>query len=144
MGSGPEQTVFSVNPTHLLNGVYSGFCCAQYLAVMKVSPGSYHLRFQHVRLPGLACLRTRFISNRSGLRLRALCYEYRQNVLIINTGGIFVNLKRSVELMERYQICETCGNEAVGNGEGTLKITGSTFIRTCKCGWKVEIKEEQK
>jgi hypothetical protein len=53
-----------------------------------------------------------------------------------------MNAWKSIELMRKYAKCEKCGSEKVGNGEGTLEITDDTFVRTCKCGWKVEIKEE--
>jgi hypothetical protein len=53
-----------------------------------------------------------------------------------------VNVWKSIELMRKYSKCQNCGSEKIGNGEGTLEITDNTFIRTCKCGWKIEIKEE--
>jgi DNA-directed RNA polymerase subunit RPC12/RpoP len=52
-----------------------------------------------------------------------------------------VKALRAFELCEKYARCHECGSDLLGNGEGTLKITDDTFIRTCKCGWKVEIKE---
>ena len=53
-----------------------------------------------------------------------------------------MNARKSIELMRRYSKCKNCGSETIGNGEGALIITVDTFIRSCKCGWKVEIKEE--
>ncbi|KAE8559114.1 DUF3797 domain-containing protein [Paenibacillus polymyxa] len=58
-----------------------------------------------------------------------------------------MNLKRSLELIEKYGKCEQCGNENISNGEGTLNIDGDVFERTCKCGWKVTVRpatEEEK
>ncbi|KAA1180676.1 DUF3797 domain-containing protein [Paenibacillus sp. B2(2019)] len=49
-----------------------------------------------------------------------------------------MNLNLSMILMKKYVACLECGNENLGNGEGTLQIEGDTFRRTCKCGWKVE------
>ena len=53
-----------------------------------------------------------------------------------------MNIWKSIELMRKYSKCQNCDSEKIGNGEGTLEITDDTFIRTCKCGWKIEIKEE--
>ena len=53
-----------------------------------------------------------------------------------------MNFRKSLELMEKYSKCQKCGSEYIGDGEGTLVVTDDTFIRTCKCGWRVEIKEE--
>jgi predicted nucleic-acid-binding Zn-ribbon protein len=54
-----------------------------------------------------------------------------------------MNAWKTVELMRKYSRCPKCGNEYVGNGEGTLDVSDDTFIRTCKCGWKVEIKQKE-
>lgn len=43
----------------------------------------------------------------------------------------------------KYEICPECGNKHVGGGEGTVIIEGNSFIRTCKCGWKVEFEVEE-
>lgn len=52
-----------------------------------------------------------------------------------------MKLIRSVELMGKYAKCPNCGSDLLGNGEGTLEIDEGMFKRTCKCGWKVEVKE---
>jgi transcription elongation factor Elf1 len=52
-----------------------------------------------------------------------------------------VNAWKTIKLMEKYTVCPECGNEAIGNGEGTLEVTDDTFKRTCKCGWSIEVKE---
>ncbi|MCR8994702.1 DUF3797 domain-containing protein [Brevibacillus laterosporus] len=52
-----------------------------------------------------------------------------------------MNIRKSLELMDKYSKCVECGSESIGNGEGTLDIADDTFLRTCKCGWMVEIKE---
>lgn len=31
--------------------------------------------------------------------------------------------------------CPSCGNEFVGNGEGTLNVDDNIVERTCKCGF---------
>jgi hypothetical protein len=51
-----------------------------------------------------------------------------------------MNLQRTAELLREYSKCQHCGNEVVGNGEGTLEVTDDTFKRTCKCGWNIEVK----
>lgn len=54
-----------------------------------------------------------------------------------------MNARRAMQLMEQYEECQECGNQYVGNGEGTVEVTDDTFKRTCKCGWKIEIKEAE-
>lgn len=49
---------------------------------------------------------------------------------------------KSVQLIRKYAECPKCGNDKVGNGEGTLIIEDDTFTRTCKCGWSIEVKED--
>ncbi|WP_276914084.1 DUF3797 domain-containing protein [Aneurinibacillus aneurinilyticus] len=53
-----------------------------------------------------------------------------------------MNAWKTTELMRKYSECPECGNDAIGNGEGTLRITDDTFTRTCKCGWNIEVKED--
>lgn len=52
-----------------------------------------------------------------------------------------MNSLEFVELVRKYSKCQNCGSEHIGNGEGTLVVTDDTFIRTCKCGWKIKIKK---
>ena len=47
---------------------------------------------------------------------------------------------KSFQLMEKYAKCFDCGNCYIGNGEGTLVVDG-TLKRTCKCGWSIEVDE---
>lgn len=55
-----------------------------------------------------------------------------------------MNLLKALELMKKYDgPCPECGNEYVGNGAGTFEITEDTLRRTCKCGWKVEVKVDE-
>lgn len=44
---------------------------------------------------------------------------------------------KTMKLMEKYINCPECGNDKIGNGQGTLHVGEDTFTRTCKCGWKV-------
>lgn len=48
---------------------------------------------------------------------------------------------KALSLMRKYAKCPQCGNENVGNGEGVLDVNNENFVRSCKCGWKVEIKD---
>lgn len=34
--------------------------------------------------------------------------------------------------------CPNCGNEFVGNGQGTLEVDDNLVKRTCKCGFNLE------
>lgn len=49
-----------------------------------------------------------------------------------------MNIHDSLLLMKKYAKCQNCGNELVGDGEGTLEINGNIFKRSCKCGWSIE------
>ena len=53
-----------------------------------------------------------------------------------------MNVTKFLDLMGEYGVCPDCGNDLIGNGEGELYVTDTTFIRTCKCGFSVEICEE--
>ncbi|MEW4153673.1 DUF3797 domain-containing protein [Bacillus thuringiensis] len=46
---------------------------------------------------------------------------------------------KTLELVSEYGKCKQCGNEIIGDGEGTLEVEDGCFKRTCKCGWSVEI-----
>ncbi|WP_082866948.1 DUF3797 domain-containing protein [Paenibacillus elgii] len=52
-----------------------------------------------------------------------------------------MNAWKAVRLMRKYENCKDCGNDLIGDGEGTLEINGDTFKRSCKCGWSIEVKE---
>ncbi|WP_204698942.1 DUF3797 domain-containing protein [Geomicrobium sediminis] len=39
--------------------------------------------------------------------------------------------------MDKYSECPECGNTNLGNGEGELIVTGTSYHRSCKCGWVV-------
>jgi len=54
-----------------------------------------------------------------------------------------MNALKTIELLGKYSVCPNCGNQNVGNGEGTLDIGDDIFKRTCKCGWSIEIKEDE-
>lgn len=48
-----------------------------------------------------------------------------------------MNLTDSMELIKKYGTCPKCGNDKIGNGQGTLIIEDNVFERSCSCGWKV-------
>jgi hypothetical protein len=54
-----------------------------------------------------------------------------------------VNVIKSLKLMNKYSECPLCGSTAIGNGEGALIIEGEIFTRSCKCGWRVEVKDTE-
>ena len=54
-----------------------------------------------------------------------------------------MNEMLAMQLGRKYEICPQCGSGRIGNGEGTVNVEGPTFIRTCKCGWKVEVHEDE-
>ena len=49
-----------------------------------------------------------------------------------------------IKLLHAYEICPRCGSKLIGNGEGTLEIAEDTFRRTCKCGFKIKVGEENR
>lgn len=49
-----------------------------------------------------------------------------------------MDFRKALELLQKYNECPKCGNDEIGNGEGTLEVDEDKFVRTCKCGWKVE------
>ena len=51
-----------------------------------------------------------------------------------------MNARKSFQLMEKYAKCRDCGNGYIGAGEGTISVD-VTFKRTCKCGWSIEVNE---
>ena len=55
-----------------------------------------------------------------------------------------MNIIESLDLMKKYIKCPKCGCETVGSGTGTIEVDTAAgyFIRTCHCGWKIEIWEE--
>lgn len=55
-----------------------------------------------------------------------------------------MNAMKALDLINQYSSCRACGNEALGNGHGSLEITDDEFIRRCKCGWSIEIKFDSK
>ena len=55
-----------------------------------------------------------------------------------------MNIIESLDLMKKYIKCPKCGCETVGAGTGTIDVDteAGRFIRTCHCGWKIEIQED--
>lgn len=49
-----------------------------------------------------------------------------------------MNTDKVLKLLDKYSVCPKCGNRIIGKGEGTLIIDNKTFIRTCKCGFRVK------
>ena len=51
----------------------------------------------------------------------------------------------SLALCQVYERCPECKSTLIGYGEGTLMVDDTTFTRTCRCGFKVDITvKEQK
>jgi hypothetical protein len=55
-----------------------------------------------------------------------------------------MNALKTIELLRKYAKCQDCGNDVVSNGEGGIEVTDLTFKRTCKCGWSIEVNEEDR
>lgn len=54
-----------------------------------------------------------------------------------------MDIVKTLELIEKYGSCQKCGNDTLGDGEGTISIEEDIFRRACKCGWSVKIKESE-
>lgn len=54
-----------------------------------------------------------------------------------------MNVVDSLKLLDQYGKCPDCGNEKLGDGEGSLSIDGNKFKRYCKCGFEVVVDEQQ-
>ncbi|AYB41029.1 DUF3797 domain-containing protein [Brevibacillus laterosporus] len=52
-----------------------------------------------------------------------------------------MNALKSVQLMSKYSNCKECGSDKIDNGEGTLIVDNNIFKRSCKCGWSIEVDE---
>ncbi|WP_099335826.1 DUF3797 domain-containing protein [Clostridium cadaveris] len=46
------------------------------------------------------------------------------------------------KLLGTYGACPKCGNKYLGDGEGTLEVNETSFKRTCKCGFEINIDNE--
>lgn len=53
-----------------------------------------------------------------------------------------MNLVKALELSKEYADCPKCSNNKLGNGQGSMVIDDFSFKRLCRCGWSIEIKEE--
>ena len=47
--------------------------------------------------------------------------------------------KRARELTEKYAVCQECGSDKIGKGEGSIYFDDMEFSRLCKCGWNVRV-----
>lgn len=47
--------------------------------------------------------------------------------------------KITINLMKMFEKCPNCGNDKIGNDQGTLIVGEETFERTCKCGYKMNM-----
>lgn len=50
----------------------------------------------------------------------------------------------SQALMQAYEECPKCKNHYIGNGQGTLMVDAWDFKRTCKCGFEVNVKIQER
>lgn len=53
-----------------------------------------------------------------------------------------MKFQRALEFMEIFGTCPICQNTFIGGGEGGLEVKDLHFIRSCKCGWSIEIMEK--
>ena len=50
-----------------------------------------------------------------------------------------MNAKESNIISRVFEVCPDCGNQYVGNGQGTLIIDTDLFVRSCKCGFEAKL-----
>ena len=74
--------------------------------------------------------------------IKALIDERKKNFMGITEGETEVRLDLLVAIAKKNIDCPDCGNEYIGDGEGTLEVSDTTYKRTCKCGWCHEEKVE--
>ena len=55
-----------------------------------------------------------------------------------------MNMLKSMELMDKYGVCQDCGNEMIGDGQGGIVVEDNTFRRFCKCGFDITTNEDGK
>jgi iron(III) transport system ATP-binding protein len=55
-----------------------------------------------------------------------------------------MGIDKYLKLAKKLNNCPNCGNEYIGNGEGSLEIREHTFSRSCKCGYSVTVDEDGK
>jgi hypothetical protein len=53
-----------------------------------------------------------------------------------------MKINTSIQLIKKYVACPVCGNALLGNGNGALVIDDDRFVRSCRCGWHVELGPE--
>ncbi|MHC1681361.1 MAG: DUF3797 domain-containing protein [Clostridiaceae bacterium] len=50
-----------------------------------------------------------------------------------------MNVTELMPVLRKYEKCPSCGSSKIGNGEGGIVIDDVSYIRTCKCGYKITI-----
>ena len=52
-----------------------------------------------------------------------------------------MQLYKLLPLLKKYEKCPACGNDMLGENEGSLIVDENIFIRECKCGIKIKVNE---
>ena len=55
-----------------------------------------------------------------------------------------MNAVKAMKVSQKYAVCPDCGNGLIGNGQGSIVIDETTFMRTCRCGFHITIDESNK
>lgn len=55
-----------------------------------------------------------------------------------------MEITKLMPIMKKYEKCPNCGSTTVGNGKGGIIIEDDTYTRTCKCGFKITVDENDK
>jgi hypothetical protein len=50
-----------------------------------------------------------------------------------------MKMNTSIQLMQKYAACPVCENSLLGEGNGTLAVDNNRFVRSCRCGWRIEL-----
>jgi hypothetical protein len=50
-----------------------------------------------------------------------------------------MNVYEANKLIKKYANCPKCGNDKLGDGEGSVEIQDEVFTRTCKYGFSVTV-----
>lgn len=55
-----------------------------------------------------------------------------------------MDFKKSMDLIDKYSICPSCGNDKLGNGEGGIVLESYYLKRFCNCGFSIIVNEDDK
>lgn len=49
-----------------------------------------------------------------------------------------------IPILKKYESCPKCGSTKISNGQGGITVEDDTYTRSCKCGFKITVNEDDK